>query len=197
MELPGEPRAGAAGLGDRRRQPRLCSSHPNTRRARGMAARRCWPRCFRTTASRRCSAVRDVGAAFAALPFDHLLFTGSTAVGRKVMAAAAHEPDAGDARTRRQVAGDRRAGFPAGPAAAIASRPESGSTPGRPASRRITCWSTRARSRCVRRRDCARNCARATRDLAANADDYTRIINDGAVRAAGALSRRGARARAR
>ncbi len=31
----------------------------------------------------------SVGAAFAALPFDHLLFTGSTAVGRKVMAAAA------------------------------------------------------------------------------------------------------------
>ena len=31
----------------------------------------------------------DVGAAFSALKFDHLLFTGSTAVGRKVMAAAA------------------------------------------------------------------------------------------------------------
>lgn len=31
----------------------------------------------------------DVAARFAALPFDHLLFTGSTAVGRKVMAAAA------------------------------------------------------------------------------------------------------------
>ncbi|QGW63625.1 aldehyde dehydrogenase family protein [Lysobacter soli] len=31
----------------------------------------------------------ELGAAFAALPFDHLLFTGSTAVGRKVMAAAA------------------------------------------------------------------------------------------------------------
>ncbi len=31
----------------------------------------------------------DVAAAFAALPFDHLLFTGSTAVGRKIMAAAA------------------------------------------------------------------------------------------------------------
>ncbi len=30
----------------------------------------------------------EVAAAFAALPFDHLLFTGSTAVGRKVMAAA-------------------------------------------------------------------------------------------------------------
>ncbi|GAB2511555.1 coniferyl aldehyde dehydrogenase [Pseudoxanthomonas sangjuensis] len=31
----------------------------------------------------------EVGGAFAALPFDHLVFTGSTAVGRKVMAAAA------------------------------------------------------------------------------------------------------------
>ncbi len=31
----------------------------------------------------------DVGAAFAALPFDHLVFTGSTEVGRKVMRAAA------------------------------------------------------------------------------------------------------------
>jgi coniferyl-aldehyde dehydrogenase len=31
----------------------------------------------------------DVGAAFTALPFDHLLFTGSTAVGRHVMLAAA------------------------------------------------------------------------------------------------------------
>ncbi|RKE79210.1 coniferyl aldehyde dehydrogenase [Rhizobium sp. AG855] len=31
----------------------------------------------------------DVAAAFSALPFDHLIFTGSTAVGKKVMAAAA------------------------------------------------------------------------------------------------------------
>ena len=31
----------------------------------------------------------EVGAAFSSLPFDHLLFTGSTAVGRHVMAAAA------------------------------------------------------------------------------------------------------------
>ena len=30
----------------------------------------------------------DVAGAFAALPFDHLVFTGSTAIGRKVMAAA-------------------------------------------------------------------------------------------------------------
>jgi coniferyl-aldehyde dehydrogenase len=31
----------------------------------------------------------DVAAAFSALPFDHLLFTGSTSIGRKVMQAAA------------------------------------------------------------------------------------------------------------
>ncbi|MEO8741657.1 MAG: coniferyl aldehyde dehydrogenase [Lysobacteraceae bacterium] len=31
----------------------------------------------------------DVASAFASLPFDHLFFTGSTAIGRKVMAAAA------------------------------------------------------------------------------------------------------------
>ena len=31
----------------------------------------------------------EVSAAFSALPFDHLLFTGSTAVGKRVMAAAA------------------------------------------------------------------------------------------------------------
>ena len=31
----------------------------------------------------------EVGAAFSRLPFDHLLFTGSTGVGRRVMAAAA------------------------------------------------------------------------------------------------------------
>jgi len=31
----------------------------------------------------------DVGAAFSSLPFDHLLFTGSAAIGRKVLAAAA------------------------------------------------------------------------------------------------------------
>ena len=31
----------------------------------------------------------DLAAAFSALPFDHLVFTGSTAVGRRVMAAAA------------------------------------------------------------------------------------------------------------
>jgi coniferyl-aldehyde dehydrogenase len=31
----------------------------------------------------------EIGAAFSALPFDHLFYTGSTAVGRRIMAAAA------------------------------------------------------------------------------------------------------------
>jgi acyl-CoA reductase-like NAD-dependent aldehyde dehydrogenase len=31
----------------------------------------------------------EIAASFSSLPFDHLLFTGSTAIGRKVMAAAA------------------------------------------------------------------------------------------------------------
>ena len=46
----------------------------------------------------------DVGKAFTRLPFDHLFFTGSTAVGRHVARAAADEPDAGHAGTGRQVA---------------------------------------------------------------------------------------------
>ncbi len=36
-----------------------------------------------------CSGAADVGREFSSLPFDHLLFTGSTAVGREVMGAAA------------------------------------------------------------------------------------------------------------
>ena len=53
-----------------------------------------------------------VGAAFTALPFDHLVFTGSTVVGRAVMAAAAPQPHAADAGTGRQVAGADRTGLP-------------------------------------------------------------------------------------
>ena len=49
-----------------------------------------------------------IGKAFVELPFDHLFFTGSTAVGRAVAQAAAQKPDPGDARAWRQVAGDRR-----------------------------------------------------------------------------------------
>ena len=55
----------------------------------------------------------EVAGAFAALPFDHLVFTGSTAVGRKVMAAAAPQPDSADPGAGRQVAGHRVRRFPA------------------------------------------------------------------------------------
>jgi coniferyl-aldehyde dehydrogenase len=37
-----------------------------------------------------CTGSAAVGAAFSSLPFDHLLFTGSTSVGRQVMTAAAN-----------------------------------------------------------------------------------------------------------
>ena len=37
----------------------------------------------------RCRTASSKAAAFSELPFDHLVFTGSTATGRKVMAAAA------------------------------------------------------------------------------------------------------------
>ena len=41
---------------------------------------------------------------FTSLPFNHIVFTGSPAVGKIVMRTAAAEPDAGHAGTRRQVA---------------------------------------------------------------------------------------------
>ncbi|MGH6611695.1 MAG: coniferyl aldehyde dehydrogenase [Burkholderiaceae bacterium] len=44
---------------------------------------------FRTNEVAVITGGADVAAQFSALPFDHLLFTGSTAVGRKVMSAAA------------------------------------------------------------------------------------------------------------
>ena len=109
VELSGQPGAGAAGHRDRRRQPRLSSSPPNTRRAPAKFLRELLAEVFPADRVAVAHGGADVGAAFSALPFDHLLFTGSTAVGRKVMAARRAEPDAGDAGARRQVAGDRRA----------------------------------------------------------------------------------------
>ena len=80
----------------------------------------------------------EVAAAVSSLPLDHLLFTGSTAVGRKVMAAAAEHL----VPVTLELGGKSPAivcsdfplekplrGWP----------PASGSTPARPASRRITC----------------------------------------------------------
>jgi coniferyl-aldehyde dehydrogenase len=46
-------------------------------------------RCFKPDELTVITGDADVAAQFAALPFDHLLFTGSTAVGRHVMSSAA------------------------------------------------------------------------------------------------------------
>ena len=54
----------------------------------------------------------QVGQAFSRLPFDHLLFTGSTRVGKLVMHAAAENLDAGHARAGRQVADHRARELP-------------------------------------------------------------------------------------
>ena len=45
---------------------------------------------FRTNEVAVITGGADVAAQFSALPFDHLLFTGSSSVGRKVMTAASH-----------------------------------------------------------------------------------------------------------
>ena len=84
------------------------------------------------------------------------------------------EPDAGDAGTGRQVAGDRRTGFPARPRRAHRLR----QMVQRRADlhrRRITYWSTNARAIGFVEAIVAQ-CVRATATRAS--DDYTRIIND-------------------
>ncbi|MCZ3272131.1 aldehyde dehydrogenase family protein, partial [Acinetobacter baumannii] len=47
------------------------------------------PRYFATDELAFVSGGADVGQAFAALPFDHLLFTGATGIGRHILHAAA------------------------------------------------------------------------------------------------------------
>nr|BFE93285.1 hypothetical protein GCM10020185_38210 [Pseudomonas brassicacearum subsp. brassicacearum] len=49
----------------------------------------------------------EVGMAFSKLPFDHLLFTGATSIGKHVMRAAAEKPDPGHPRAGWKVAGHR------------------------------------------------------------------------------------------
>ncbi len=51
----------------------------------------------------------EVADAFTSLPFDHLVFTGSTEVGKLVMAKRRQEPRTGHPGTGWQVADDRRA----------------------------------------------------------------------------------------
>ena len=85
------------------------------------------------------------------------------------------QPDAGDARTRRQVAGDRRAGLPASrppPSAFCGPRP---STPARCASLSTTCFLPRGRGGRVRRRIAERLFAERYPDI--NGPDFTSIID--------------------
>ena len=78
----------SAGRGARRRQPR---HHQAVRATPATSAmlKRAWRTRWAPTASRVATGGPDMAEALCRLPFDHILFTGSTAVGRKVMAAAA------------------------------------------------------------------------------------------------------------
>ena len=138
VELPGQPRADAARRGDRGRQSR----HAQAVRAYAAHVRRCCKALLdEVFPDDRVATVlggADVAGAFAALPFDHLFFTGSTAVGRKVMAAAAQNltPVTLELGGKSPVIW-RRAIRSRPPSAA--SPPASSSTPARPASRPTTC----------------------------------------------------------
>ena len=124
--------------------------------------------------------------------FDHLFFTGSTAVGRHVARAAAENltpvtlelggKSPGDLRRQRRLGRSRRRG----------SSSASCSTPGRRASRPTT------RSCPRRRRDALRRGARATRSRAcirrcAANPDYTAIVNERHYRRLDRAGRRCAR----
>lgn len=87
----------------------------------------------------------DVGSAFSALPFDHLVFTGSTDVGRAVMRAASENlvPVTLELGGKSPVIIDR--GFSPTRAAKSIIYGNS-ATPARPASRPTTPWSMRAKS---------------------------------------------------
>ena len=88
VELPVSAGDDAAGGGARRRQPgdaEAVGADAAHIDADGRAARRSFPAAKVATVL----GGAEIGAAFAHLPFDHLLYTGSTAVGRLVMQAAA------------------------------------------------------------------------------------------------------------
>ena len=89
VELPGAARPRAAGRGVRRRQRRRGQAV----RAGARDLRACWPACCREHLDPDAVAVveggPDVSTALLEQRFDHIFFTGSTAVGRIVAEAAA------------------------------------------------------------------------------------------------------------
>src|SRR5438093_1656204 len=84
VELPREPVADVGGHRDRRGKPR----HAQTVEAHTGDERRARVDVQRAVSRRTVAMVSGDGSAFSSLPFDHLVFTGSTAVGRAVMKAA-------------------------------------------------------------------------------------------------------------
>ena len=86
------------------------------------------------------------GAAFSTLPFDHLVFTGSSCGRTSGDEGGQREPRPRHPRARRQVPDHRRQGARDGPRASPRSSSGSSSAADRPASRRTTPWCTNPRS---------------------------------------------------
>ena len=109
VELPLGPVAAGARRGARRRATRSCSSRRPPRRSSACGWERSPARRACRTAS--CSVLAVDDAVAAALVEDprvgKIVFTGSVATGKKVMAGGREEPHAGRARARRQGRGDR------------------------------------------------------------------------------------------
>ncbi len=143
VELPAVPGDRAAGRCAGRRQPR---DGEDVRVHAGVlaAVRRTGAQVLRApTRSTSITGGPDVAAQFSALPFDHLLFTGSTARRPPRDGRGRAEPDAGHAGTRRQVADGRRAG--------LLDRARGAARPGRQAAqRRADVHRTRLRARATR-----------------------------------------------
>ena len=148
VELPAPARCLAAGRGDRRRQPgdaqavRADAAFSELLSAL-VAERFDGPRWrWSPAASTSARPLRD-------LPFDHLLFTGSTAIGRKVYVAAA----ANLAPVTLELGGKSPAivGADFSPTRPRDASPgASSSTPARPASLPTTCWCPLAQARRLR-----------------------------------------------
>ena len=108
MELSGPARPGTARRGPRRRQSSLAQAE----RARARTAELLSELVAEAFAPDLVGVVTggpEVASAFTRLPFDHLVFTGSTRVGQARDGRRGGEPGARDAGARREIAGYRRA----------------------------------------------------------------------------------------
>ena len=110
--------------------------------------------------------------------FDHIFFTGNTAVGRVVMQAAAKHLTPGHPRARRQEPDRSSPPTPTSTSPPAASRGASSSTPARPASRPTTCSSTA--SPCTTRSSTSSRpqISDVLRRRPAASPDFGRIVND-------------------